>query len=133
MTTIISPEYKEMLELIFNSDFAKEWIKEREKDLQEEKEFYGRELTEKEWKLNLIDEFLGEDLKNIVAVLPDLWERIQEEAKDNLEDILDNPTRLEEHITRRGYLETNFKLNDFLGEIEDDLAKTLKLIMEKTD
>jgi len=124
---------KSMLERIFNSDFAKQWIADR--DLEDEKEFYGTERTEQEWKSDLITEFFEQDLKDIVAVLPEVWEAIKERVKDETEEVLSKPEEFEEHIashfgTQR--IEVNFNLSQYLENLEDDLDQTMKLTLVKS-
>ena len=108
-----------MLQRIFDSDYAKKWMKELEEDKEEEVEFYGRELTEQERKTNLLDNFFEQDLKDIVAVLPELWEEIKEEVKGELEyTVLGSPERLEEYVTGptwTEFLEVPFSLSKYLG------------------
>ena len=121
--------YKSMLQRMFDSDYAKKWMKELEEDKEEEVEFYGRELTEQERKTNLLDNFFEQDLKDIVAVLPELLEEIKEEVKGELEyTVLESPEKLEEHIGGGLYQTVNvpFSLSKYLGNIQDDLQKTLK-------
>ena len=110
--------YKSMLQRMFDSDYAKKWMKELEEDKEEEVEFYGRELTEQERKTNLLDNFFEQDLKDIVAVLPELWEEIKEEVKGELEyTVLESPEKLEEHIGGGLYQTVNvpFSLSKYLG------------------
>ena len=120
---------KSMLERIFNSDFAKEWIKTRQENLQDEREFYKRELTEQEWKSNLVTEFLEQELKDIVAILPEVWEEIKEQAKEELLDILDEPETLEEYTTSHfgtSHITVPFSLEDYLNRLDHELQKTFK-------
>jgi len=118
-----------MLKRIFESDYAKEWIKNRQENIKDETEFYKRELTEEEWKSNLVSEFLEQDLKDIVAVLPEVWQEIQEQVKDELEAVLCEPGKLEEYIGLgfgKSHLDVPFSLEEYLNKLDRELQKTLK-------
>lgn len=124
---------KSMLERIFNSDFAKRWIDGR--DVKGEIDFHGRELTEQEWKSDLLSEFFEQDLKDIVAVLPDVWEDIKEQAKDELESIvLESPEQLEEHIHSHfgsQHINVPFNLEEYLTHLDNELTNTMKKELEQ--
>jgi hypothetical protein len=120
---------KTMLKKIFDSDFAKEWIRDRQKNLKEEVEFYGRELTELEWKSNLISDFFDEDFSKICAVLPEIWNDVKERVKDALDDVLKSPKTFEDAVTRHMFsecVEVPFKLSGYLEDLMDELLETLK-------
>lgn len=125
---------KSMLERIFNSDFAKQWIKDR--DVKSEIEFHGRELTEQEWKSDLLSEFFEQDLKDIVAVLPDVWEDIKEHAKDELEStVLESPEQLEEHTGSHfgsQHINVPFSLEEYVTHLDNELTNTMKQELDKT-
>jgi len=126
---------KSMLERIFNSDFAKQWKENRADNIGEEVRFYGKELTEDEWKSNLLSEFFEQDLKDIVAVLPDVWEDIKEQAKDELESIvLESPEQLEEHIDSHfgsQHINVPFNLEEYLTRLDNELTNTMKKELEQ--
>ena len=125
---------KSMLERIFNSDFAKEWIQNRQETLKEEVEFYGKERTEEEWKSDLLGEFFSESLEKIVAVLPEVWQDIKEQVKGELDDVLESPETFEQYVgghTFIEHVEVPFKLSRYLESLEDDLQKTLEAIQKK--
>ena len=119
---------KSMLERVFNSDFAKKWIKER--DIKEEVEFYGKERTEQEWKSDLLTEFFEQDLKSIATVLPEIWEEIKEAVKEELEcTVLENPEKFERqtsYLIGRGCIKIDFNFSGHLEYVENDLQKLLK-------
>lgn len=120
---------KSMLKCIFESDFAKEWIKTRRENLKEEVEFYGRERTEQEWKSDLLSEFFEQDLTEIVKVLPEIWGSIKEHVQSAVHDVLEKPETFEEHVhsgTFTEYVEAPFKLSRYLETVEDELQKVLK-------
>ena len=120
---------KTMLKKIFDSDFAKEWIRDRQKNLKEEVEFYGRELTEMEWKTNLIGDFFDEDFSKICVVLPEVWEEVKERVKDALEDVLNSPETFEDAVTGHMFsecVEVPFKLSGYLEDLMDELLEILK-------
>jgi hypothetical protein len=120
---------KTMLKKIFDSDFAKEWIRDRQKNLKEEVEFYGRELTELEWKSNLISDFFDEGFSKICAVLPEIWNDVKERVKDALDDVLKSPETFEDAVTGHMFsecVEVPFKLSGYLADLRDELLETLK-------
>jgi hypothetical protein len=121
---------KSMLERIFNSDFARQWIERREGDINGEVEFYGRQLTEAEWRKDLVSEFFEQDLEKIVAVLPEIWTQVKEEATDALDSyVLESPEKLEEYVLSHAWTEglrVPFSLTAYLEGLEKALQKTLK-------
>ncbi|MBL7118782.1 hypothetical protein ISS96_02075 [Candidatus Bathyarchaeota archaeon] len=123
-------DYKAMLDRILSSEYAEAWIEEREANLESEKRFYGRLLSEKEWQKNLISNFCHQDLPEIVRVLPELWTEIEVEVKHTLTyDILRNPESLEQNIRdypSRSYVAVPFHLGDFLTGVENSLSEVLE-------
>jgi len=125
------------LQRILNSDYAKQWIKDREAD----SEFFYekqslKEVPEKQWKSDLLSDFFeDQDLEDIVKVLPEIWNDIKEQVKEELEyTVLDNPKTFEQHAGYStygyGYVKIDFSLAEHLGSIEEELQKILEKQLE---
>jgi hypothetical protein len=119
-----------MLNLILNSDFARDWIKNREANLQDEINFYGHILTEKEWKTDLVNNFFEQTWAKIVKVLPDIWYDIQARVRDTLDwKVLYKAEEFDDYVGYGAfsseYVSVPFDLSKYLGELEQEILKTL--------
>jgi hypothetical protein len=123
-------DYEGILDRIFESKFGRRWIRDRERDLRDEIEFYGRELSEKEWRSNLLSNFFEQDLPEIVEVLPEIWEEVQEEVRSRVESgPLHSVKDFEGYIESgswRDHVVVLFSLPSYLGDLESDLHKVLE-------
>jgi hypothetical protein len=119
-----------MLNRILKSKFAKDWVKERNKDLQREIDFSDRERTENDWQPDLINDFFHQPLPQIVKVLPEIWEDVKHRVMLDVKyDVLDKVESFEDYVNSSGFsshIDVLFDLNQYLDETMEAVLNVLE-------
>jgi hypothetical protein len=124
-------DYADMVRRILNSEYGRSWIRDREAEREGEVKFYGRELTEEEWKENLVESFLEEPLELIVKVLPEVWEEIKEQVDEKLHsEVLRSPGDLEDSVAGgafTGHVKVLWDMSDYFEGLKKNLRKAIRV------